>query len=377
MQVYLVGGAVRDELLGIPVRERDWVVVGATPEEMLQAGYQLVGQDFPVYLHPKTREEYALARLERKVGPGYRGFVTEFSPTVTLEQDLLRRDLTINAMARAPGGELIDPYGGERDIRARLLRHVSAAFCEDPVRVLRVARFAARFAALGFAIAPPTLALMRQLVASGEMAALVAERIWRELERALGGQRPERFFETLELCGALPIVLPELASMWAGAGPAAEAARRLKAAAALSTEGAVRLAAQTATLAPAQITALAARLRLPTEYSDLCALAARLCDRIGRADQLDAEGLLQLLEAADALRRPERFSHLLLVGEALAGSGATPWPPGAALRRALTCVAAVSVSSAGLTGLAGPELGAALRAARLAALTKAGADPAP
>ncbi|HEX9140327.1 MAG TPA: multifunctional CCA tRNA nucleotidyl transferase/2'3'-cyclic phosphodiesterase/2'nucleotidase/phosphatase [Steroidobacteraceae bacterium] len=377
MQVYLVGGAVRDELLGLPVRERDWVVVGATPDEMLQAGYQPVGQDFPVYLHPKTREEYALARLERKVGPGYRGFVTEFSPTVTLDEDLLRRDLTINAMARTPEGKLIDPYGGERDLRACVLRHVSEAFGEDPVRVLRVARFAARFAALGFVVAPPTVTLMRQLVASGEMAALVAERIWRELERALGEPRPERFFETLALCGALPIVLPELASMWPSAGPANEAARRLKAAAALSAEGAVRLAALTAPLAPAPIEALAARLRLPTEYSDLCVLAARLGDAVGRADQLDAEGLLKLLEAADALRRPERLSRLVLAAEALAGSGAALWPPGDALRRAFKCIAAVSVSSAGLTALAGPELGQALRAARLAALTKAGADPAP
>jgi tRNA nucleotidyltransferase (CCA-adding enzyme) len=376
MQVYLVGGAVRDELLGIAVRERDWVVVGATPEQMLKAGYQPVGQDFPVYLHPETREEYALARQERKVGPGYRGFVTEFPPTVTLEQDLLRRDLTINAMARGAAGELIDPYGGERDLRARVLRHVSVAFSEDPVRVLRVARFTARFAALGFAIAPPTLALMRQLVASGEMAALVPERVWRELERALLEPLPERFFEVLARCGALPIVLPELASMWPSAGPAAEAARRLKAAAALSTEGAVRLAALTAPLAPAQMEALAGRLRLPTDYSDLCALAARLGDFIGRADQLDAEGQFKLLEAVDALRRPQRLSRLLLVGEALAGVGVTPWPPGAALRRALDCVAAVTVSSAGLTALTGPEAGAALRAARLAALTKAGADPA-
>jgi tRNA nucleotidyltransferase (CCA-adding enzyme) len=376
MQVYLVGGAVRDELLGVAVRERDWVVVGATPDQMLQAGYQPVGQDFPVYLHPETKEEYALARQERKVGPGYRGFVTEFSPTVTLEQDLLRRDLTINAMARGPRGELIDPYGGERDLRARVLRHVSAAFSEDPVRVLRVARFAARFAALGFAIAPPTLALMRQLVASGEMAALVPERIWRELERALLEPRPERFFETLALCGAMPIVLQELAAMWSSAGPAAEAARRLKSSAALSTEAAVRLAALAATLEPAQITALATRLRLPTEYSDLCAQAARLSDPIGHADQLDADGQLKLLEAADALRRPERLSRLLLVAEAVAGFATTPWPPGEALRRALNCVTAVSVGSAGLTGLAGPELGAALRAARLAALTRAGADPA-
>ncbi|MGB8694373.1 MAG: hypothetical protein WCD08_12780, partial [Steroidobacteraceae bacterium] len=211
MQVYLVGGAVRDELLGRAVTERDWVVVGATPEELLRLGYQPAGRDFPVFLHPESHEEYALARLERKVAPGYRGFNTEFSPQVSLADDLRRRDLTINAMARAADGQLIDPHGGQADLRAHLLRHVSEAFVEDPVRILRTARFAARFAPLGFTVAPQTRALMSRMVSAGEAGALVSERVWRELERALGEPCPTRFFEVLAECGALAVVLPELA----------------------------------------------------------------------------------------------------------------------------------------------------------------------
>src|SRR6266436_1083073 len=195
MQVYLVGGAVRDALLGLPVKERDWVVVGGTRAALLEMNYREVGRDFPVYLHPDSHEEYALARLERKIAPGYRGFAIESSPAVTLEQDLRRRDLTINAMARDAGGRLIDPFGGQADLRARVLRHVSAAFAEDPVRILRVARFAARFAGLGFKVAPETLALMRAMVSAGEANALVSERVWRELELALGTAHPERAFE--------------------------------------------------------------------------------------------------------------------------------------------------------------------------------------
>src|SRR5580692_5147503 len=214
MQVYLVGGAVRDALLGQAVEERDWVVVGGTREELLRLEFREVGRDFPVFLHPETHEEYALARLERKVGPGYRGFTVEFGPGVSLEEDLARRDLTINAMAMAPDGTLIDPHGGKRDLDARLLRHVSAAFVEDPVRILRVARFAARFAPLGFHVAPETLALMRAMVDSGEVAAFVPERVWQETERALAESRPEVYFETLRECGALEVIFPELAALW-------------------------------------------------------------------------------------------------------------------------------------------------------------------
>src|SRR6185437_11831 len=214
MEVYLVGGAVRDRLLGLPIRERDWVVVGARPQELESAGYVSVGKEFPVFLHPETREEYALARLERKVAPGYRGFTTQFSPDVTLEEDLRRRDLTINAMAQTAAGEIIDPYGGQRDLQARLLRHVSDAFTEDPVRILRVARFAARFAERGFAVSPDTLALLRTMAASGEVDALVPDRVWQETDRALGESRPDVFFETLRACGALTRIFPELAALY-------------------------------------------------------------------------------------------------------------------------------------------------------------------
>src|SRR6185295_7390134 len=220
MEVYLVGGAVRDRLLGLPVKERDWVVVGARPEDLERQGYLRVGKEFPVFLHPDTREEYALARLERKVAPGYHGFTTEFSPEVTLEEDLQRRDLTINAMAEDMDGRIIDPFNGQRDLEARVLRHVSDAFIEDPVRVLRAARFAARFAALGFTVADETRALMKRIVADGEMNALVAERVWQETERALGESRPEVYFETLRECGALAVVFPELAALYGVPQPA-------------------------------------------------------------------------------------------------------------------------------------------------------------
>lgn len=214
MEVYLVGGAVRDERLGLPVRERDWVVVGSTPEAMMAKGFLPVGRDFPVFLHPETKEEYALARLERKTGPGYRGFATQFSPEVTLEEDLQRRDLTINAMARDGAGRLVDPYGGQRDLEARLLRHVSPAFSEDPVRILRAARFAARFAPLGFRVAPETIVLMREIVDRGEASALTAERTWQETARALETQRPEVYFEVLRECGALRVIFPEIDALF-------------------------------------------------------------------------------------------------------------------------------------------------------------------
>src|SRR6202163_265932 len=220
MQVYLVGGAVRDELLGIPVRERDWVVVGAEPADLEKLGYLAVGREFPVFLHPETHEEYALARLEAKIGPGYRGFSTRFSPDVTLEEDLKRRDLTINAIAQTDAGELIDPHGGRRDLEARILRHVSEAFVEDPVRVLRVARFAARFGDRGFSVAPETLALMQAMVKSGEINSLVPERVWQETERALGEMRPELFFQTLRDCKALEVIFPEIAALYGVPQPA-------------------------------------------------------------------------------------------------------------------------------------------------------------
>ncbi len=220
MQVYLVGGAVRDGLLGLPVKERDWVVVGGTREEMLRLGYREVGRDFPVFLHPQTHEEYALARLERKVAPGYRGFEVQFGPVVTLEEDLGRRDLTINAIARAADGSLVDPFGGRADLGARVLRHVSESFVEDPVRLLRVARFAARFAPLGFRIAPETLVLMHTMVERGEIDALVPERVWQETEKALREADPSAFFEVLRSCGALEAIFPEIDALFGVPQPA-------------------------------------------------------------------------------------------------------------------------------------------------------------
>src|SRR6185312_6419860 len=220
MEVYLVGGAVRDRLLGRPVHERDWVVVGARPEELERDGFVPVGREFPVFLHPQTKEEYALARVERKVGPGYRGFTTQFAPDVTLEDDLRRRDLTINAMAETPSGEIIDPHGGRQDLEARLLRHVSEAFVEDPVRILRVARFAARYAELGFRVADDTRELMSRMTASGEVNALVSERVWQETERALAEPRPEVYFETLRSCGALRVIFPEVDALFGVPQPA-------------------------------------------------------------------------------------------------------------------------------------------------------------
>ena len=392
MQVYLVGGAVRDELLGRPVSERDWVVVGATPDELLRQGYQAAGRDFPVFLHPETHEEYALARLERKVAPGYRGFTTEFSPAVSLADDLRRRDLTINAMARGADGQLIDPYGGQADLRSQLLRHVSEAFSEDPVRILRTARFAARFAALGFTVAPETRLLMSRMVSAGEAAALVSERVWRELERALAEPCPTRFFEVLADCGALPVVLPELAPQLDFAafnadtaarraakpgGPAAALAA-LALAARLGAPTTVRWAALLTDLHPEQIDALCTRLRAPNEYRELALLAARLGRHVqggGRSpEQLlaDPEWLLTLYELGDAFRRPERFEQWLQVFAIRAQSVAVPAPLvtalSARLRAALSAAAAVHLTAADLRGLPGPAIAARLRKLRLAAL---------
>ncbi len=400
MQVYLVGGAVRDRLLGRPVTERDWVVVGARPEDLERQGYVPVGREFPVFLHPETHEEYALARLERKTAPGYRGFVTEFSPAVTLEEDLRRRDLTVNAMAENLGGEIIDPYGGRRDLEARLLRHVSTAFVEDPVRVLRVARFAARYAALGFRVAEETLELMRRMSESGELDALVPERVWQETERALAESRPEIFFETLRACGALAVIFPELAALYGVPQPATwhpeidtgvhvMLALRWAADAGLAT--AVRFAVLTHDLGKARtppeqwpshhgheeagvpmIAALCARLRIPTAYRDLAGLTARYHAQVHRAQQLRPGTILKLLEATDAFRRPDRFDELLAACEAdacgRAGLAGQPYPQADYLRRARAAGAAVTLTSAERQGLAGPAVGERMRAKRLEAL---------
>lgn len=356
MQIYLVGGAVRDQLLGRPVHERDWVVVGATPAQMEQQGFRAVGRDFPVYLHPVTHEEYALARLEKKTAPGYRGFVTAFSPDVTLEQDLQRRDLTINAIAQSEDGALTDPYGGRRDLEQRWLRHVSPAFVEDPVRVLRIARFAARFAGLGFRIAPETQALLERMVRDGETRALVSERVWRETERALSEDTPQAFFDCLAGCGALTDILPEL--HWDQAARTA-----LERATASGREPVTRFAALLADTPEAAIGALSERLRVPNDFRELALLSARLQTRLAAAGQLDATGLLEVLERADAVRRPERFERLLQAVEAR--TGASMERP----RRALALIASIALPPEQLAALRGPAIAAALRAARLDRLT--------
>jgi tRNA nucleotidyltransferase (CCA-adding enzyme) len=401
MRVYLVGGAVRDRLLGLPVRERDWVVVGAQPQELERAGYQAVGRDFPVFLHPQTHEEYALARRERKVAPGYRGFTTQFSDDVTLEEDLKRRDLTINAIAESERGEIIDPYGGEADLAARRLRHVSEAFVEDPVRVLRVARFAARFAPLGFRVAPETLELMRRMTAAGEVQALVPERVWQETERALGAAQPQVFFETLRECGALAVIFPEIDALFGVPQPprwhpeidtGVHVMLALACAASLGAPGAVRFAALTHDLGKARtprerwpshhgheeagvplIEALCERLKIPNTHRELAILAARYHALVHRAAELRPATLLSLLESCDAFRRPERFAQLLLACEADArgrsGREQEPYPQAAYLKGALAAAATVALSEEERRDLSGAAIGQALRRRRLAALS--------
>jgi tRNA nucleotidyltransferase (CCA-adding enzyme) len=400
MRVYLVGGAVRDRLLGREVRERDWVVVGATPEELVRAGYVPVGREFPVFLHPRTHEEYALARLERKVGPGYRGFTTQFSPEVTLDEDLRRRDLTINAMAETESGELIDPYGGQRDLAARLLRHVSPSFIEDPVRILRVARFAARYASLGFRIAPETMALMHSMVGSDEVRALVPERVWAETERALGEPRPEVFFGTLRECGALAVIYPEIDALYGVPQPprwhpevdtGVHTMLALRYAADSGAPTPVRFAAAVHDLGKAQtprelwpshpghedsgvpvIEDLCERLRVPGAYRELAVLAARQHTLVHRAQELRPETVLKLFETSDAFRRPERFAQLLLVCEADArgrtGLESRPYPQAAYLQGALAAAAAVSLPPEARAGLPGPAIGDEIRRRRLEAI---------
>jgi tRNA nucleotidyltransferase (CCA-adding enzyme) len=342
MQVYCVGGAIRDELLGLPVKDRDWVVVGATPEQMLAEGFKPVGRDFPVFLHPQTREEYALARTERKTAPGYAGFVFHAAPDVTLTDDLARRDLTINALARAADGTLIDPYGGQRDLAARVLRHVSPAFAEDPVRILRLARFAARFA--DFSVAPETLELMHQLVTSGEVDALVAERVWQELATGLMESRPSRMIETLRECGALARLLPEVDRLWgvpqrADYHPEIDTGVHvmlvLDMAARLDLSLPARFAVLTHDLGkgttPVDILPrhigheqrsatllepLCERLRVPADCRDLARLVARFHGDVGRVAELRPETKVKLLERCDALRRPARFEEVLGACEA-------------------------------------------------------------
>ncbi|HEX9192505.1 MAG TPA: multifunctional CCA tRNA nucleotidyl transferase/2'3'-cyclic phosphodiesterase/2'nucleotidase/phosphatase [Burkholderiales bacterium] len=350
MKIYRVGGSVRDELLGLPVVDRDYVVVGATPEEMVRLGYKPVGKGFPVFLHPETHEEYALARTERKVARGYKGFQIHCAPEVTLEQDLERRDLTLNAMARDEEGRLVDPFGGAADLERGLLRHVSPAFAEDPVRILRVARFAARF---GFAVAPQTMALMRTMVANGEAEALVPERVWQEFSRGLMEGDPGRMFAVLAEAGLLGKLLPELGLEFEDGRAANDAARivvrGLACAAGQRLGLAVRFALVASRPASAEATrALCERLKAPNGCRDLAVLAQRHGEKVKGAAELRAPELLQLLEACDAFRRPERLEELLALCECLQhgerGWGETPYVPRVALRRALAAASGIDAA---------------------------------
>ena len=358
MDIYLVGGAVRDQRLGLPVQERDWVVVGATVEQMRDLGYRQVGRDFPVFLHPDTGEEYALARTERKSGRGHHGFEVHSDPAVTLEEDLRRRDLTINAMALDDDGALIDPYGGAADIQSRLLRHVSEAFVEDPLRVLRVARFVARLAPLGFTVAPSTLALMRDMTQSGELDTLPGERIWTEFEKALAAPAPAGFIDTLEQCGAAGWLLPGLPER-------AAASHRLALAAANSPSPELRFIALFHGVPEERAEEVCRKLNPPRRFREPAVLLARLADRLPRVADLSPHSRLAVLEQADAFRRPERFELLLRCSEALDPDAAET---GVLWRRSLAACQGVDTRSLSELGLKGQAAGAHLRSLREAAL---------
>lgn len=401
MKIYRVGGVVRDRLLGLPTVDCDWVVVGASEDEMLAQGFRRVGKDFPVFLHPDTQEEYALARTERKQGRGYTGFSVDAARSVTLEQDLSRRDLTINAMAEDADGHVIDPYGGQRDLADRVLRHVTAAFVEDPLRALRVARFAAR---LDFTVAPETLALMRDIAASGELATLTPERVWRELERALGEPHPARFFEVLRDCGALAAVLPEVDALFGVPQPprhhpeidcGAHLLLCLREAARRGASSRVRYAVLThdlgkattpAAMLPQHIgheersvrltNALCERLRAPQAFREIAVIVAREHTNVHRALELRHTTLIDLLERMDAFRRSERLADILLACEidarGRAGLADREYPQSARLQRAFDIARAVDVAALVATHGPGPKIKEALRAARVAALHDAG-----
>ncbi len=397
----LVGGAVRDRLLGLPPGDRDWVVVGTTPEAMEAAGFRAVGRDFPVFLHPDTGEEHALARTERKSGRGYRGFVVEAAPSVTLEEDLLRRDFTLNAIAQTADGALVDPYGGVADLQARVLRHVGPAFVEDPLRVLRAARFMARFAPLGFTVAPETLALMRQMAASGELDALVPERVWQELRKALAAARPSAFLQTLRAAGALAAVLPEVDALYgvpqrAEYHPEIDTGRHVEmvcdmAARIAPGDAGVGFSALTHDLGKAltprdewprhvmheqrgvaPVKALCERLKLPADIRDLAVIVCREHLNVHRLPELRDATVLDLLGRCDAFRRPERIAALALACEADArgrlGFGETAYPQGPELCRLHAAALAVNARDVVAPGMDGPQIGQALARARAAAI---------
>jgi tRNA nucleotidyltransferase (CCA-adding enzyme) len=403
MEIYEVGGAVRDSLLGLPVTEHDWVVVGSTPDRMRRLGYRQVGRDFPVFIHPETHEEYALARLERKVANGHTGFAVDASTAVTLEDDLKRRDLTINAIARDASGRLIDPYGGQADLEGRVLRHVSEAFAEDPLRVLRAARFAARLNDLGFTIAPPTLALMSEIAAGGELEQLSAERVWQETEKALATPHPEIFFVTLRRCGALARMFPEVDRLFGVPQPerwhpeidtGVHTLMALAEAAKLSANPVVRFAVLAHDLGKGTtpkelwprhhgheqrsvelLAELGARLRVPTRYLTLARSVARYHGLAHRAPELTAKKLLELLAEIGALRDGAVLEDFIAACEADArgrtGLERDPYPQANLLRSALAAALAVTADQVQDETLSGERFGAELRRLRIAAIERA------
>lgn len=392
LEVYLVGGAVRDTLLGRTVTERDWVVVGATPAMMESRGFRPVGKDFPVFLHPDTHEEYALARTERKTGRGYHGFSFHAAPDVTLEDDLVRRDLTVNAMAQRPDGTLVDPFNGHGDLDARLLRHVSDAFQEDPVRILRLARFTARYAPLGFRPADETMALCRRMVADGEVDHLVPERVWQELDKTLTEPCPSAFFQVLRDCGALARLIPELDEAFSlpintVSGGTTNAGEHSLAAVDTAAgidgaDGPVKLALTLGDLdnndpQAGRVRSACQRLRTPNAYQALALTYAAQRNTAHAAGELDAEGVLQLLEGCDAFRRPERFgAFLLAVAVDAVTAGVTDdvenYPPRRLLQACLDATKTISGGRFAKEGLKGPAIAEAVRAERLRTIERLG-----
>ncbi len=409
MEVYLVGGAVRDELLGLPVKERDWCVVGATPDDLVNLGYRPVGKDFPVFLHPQSGEEYALARTERKTAAGYHGFKFHTSPEVTIAEDLGRRDLTVNAMARDGAGNLIDPFNGRADIKTRSLRHVSTAFAEDPVRILRAAKFAARFHDLGFHIAADTVRLMKEMVVNGEANALVPDRVWKETEAALAGANPRVYFEALRECGALAILFAEIEALFGVPQPAKwhpevdsglHTMMVLEQAAKLSADVDVRFAALVHDLGKATtpkselpshkghelrgvklVKTLAKRLPVPNACRDLGCLVAEYHAHCHRAFELRPETILKVLNRADAFRRPERFDKFLQACEADSrgrkGLESNPYPQADYFRAAFAAATMVEISDLTNAGLDGAEIGREISSRRLLAITQFKRDQEP
>ncbi|MCF7363094.1 multifunctional CCA addition/repair protein [Vibrio diazotrophicus] len=401
MQVYLVGGAVRDKLLDIPVYDKDWVVVGSSPDEMLSQGFTAVGKDFPVFLHPKTKQEYALARTERKSGAGYTGFECHFAPDVTLEEDLIRRDLTINAMAQAEDGTLIDPYGGQRDLNDRILRHVSDAFIEDPLRVLRLARFAAKLSHLGFRVAEETMALMAQIASSGELEHLTAERVWQEWHKSLSTKNPEVFLSVLRDCGALKVVLPELDRLFGVPQPekwhpeidtGIHTLMVAKQAAQLSSSLTVRFAAQVHDLGkgvtpesewPSHkmhchtgikiIKKLCERVRVPNEFKELALLVCEQHSNVHRAAELKASTKLKILNKLDVWRKPERLEEVLLCCQAdhsgRLGCEENPYPQKAIFDAAYQAALSIDVKDIIADGFQGKAIRDELEKRRIEAIS--------